>query len=176
MRQGHTANIPIEKLLYLYQGEKATGCLRLKTDNDDIGFVYIEEGNPVHAMYRENDGEKAFADLLKLPPSKFHFLQRHRSNNFTLNGTLEELFNPTPNEKEVTLSPEIIGKWISLLTEELGPFASSIVEEALRKENLQENSVARESQLNTIIDIMCEDIPKTPCKALRKALAEATLQ
>ena len=123
MRKGHTAEISIENLLYLYQDEKATGCLRLKTDSDDIGFVYIEEGKPVHAMHQDNNGQKAFADLLEFPPSNFHFLQKHRSNEFTLNYTLEELFNPAPpSEKEIKLSPEIIEKWVSLLTEELGPF------------------------------------------------------
>ena len=61
------------------------------------------------------------------------------------------------------------------ITEELGPFASSIVEEALNKESIQENSVIRESQLNNTINTICEEVPKSSYKTLRKALVEITL-
>ncbi len=173
MEKGSTAEISLQDLLRLYNREKVTGCLRLKTSNNDLGFIYIQEGNLIHALCAKERGEKALTLILSLPPSQFHFLPKHRTHEITLNGDLEELLNPSLREERFKLSSSTIQKWISLLTDELGPFANSIVDEVLSKENVEEGSVIKKSQLDTIIEAMCTDVPKAPRKTLQKALTEA---
>ena len=175
MEKGSTAEISLQDLLRSYSKEKATGCLRLKTSSDDVGFVYIKEGNPVHALYAKERGEKALALILSLPPSQFHFLPKQRTHELTLDGNLEELLDPGLREERFKLNSGTIQKWISLLTNELGPFASSMVDEVLSKENIGEGSVIRKSQLDTIIEAMCTDVPGSSRKVLKKSLAESVI-
>lgn len=74
---------PIE-LLQLISQSNQTGVFRVED-----GEIYLENGRPIHAQYRDLKGKQAFFQILALKESDFRFIENHSPEIKTLDGPIE---------------------------------------------------------------------------------------
>ncbi len=91
---GSLEQLGLPELLQVLSQSRRTGRLTL-TYEDDEGYVFLEDGQVVNAIYKEHKGEAAFGQLMLLEKGEFHFTPNIKTDERLIHKKLDGLILDT---------------------------------------------------------------------------------
>lgn len=95
--RGTLAQLPLLDILNLLGNGEKSGCLSLKNGNN-VGEIYFQEGEIVHAAVGVDQGEEAFYTLATWEDGDFSFEPETAAPEQTMTNPLEEILSSAKNK------------------------------------------------------------------------------
>lgn len=88
--EGDLFDMPITALVQSIQMNKGTGRLEIETSTGNA-FLFFVQGDPVHCVFNEDNGDEAFLELLGIGTGSFRFFKEPKSSEKTITKGLQIL-------------------------------------------------------------------------------------
>lgn len=88
--EGELQDMPMPNLIQSIQMNKGTGRLEIESSSGEA-FVYFVQGEPVHSVFNDSEGDEGVLELMSVSQGNFRFFKEPKCNEKTVTRPLQVL-------------------------------------------------------------------------------------